>query len=377
MPLDTSRTSTTPKPRRATPRGLIDHLRAVEGTEARGALVRDRIGDGSGDGAPKVSLRSASGRSTSRPSPRRGRRRPPPGGGLHDGAVDHDELVAFLREQIAAQLLAGARTSCGRRRARRGADGVLWSTSPPARPRTTSSRRSGARCRGARSATPARSTRSRPGCCSCSSGARRACSASSWRYRRPTRRSRGWRDVDTGDPEGEIIDTGPPARPLSCRPAWCSSARRPTGRQGGRPARVRERPAGERWSPRARGDRIPLRAAVARRRPRGVRDRLLVGHLCRTLIADLGDAYCEELRRPRSAVPRRATPTRARRPLARRCRSCRPWSSSRPTRLARGARRRGRGRGGAEAGPARRSRRPVAVAEPRDGGREARRRLPR
>ena len=81
--------------------GLIDHLRAVEGTEVA-ALVRDRIGDGSG-GERRVSLRSASGRIDVSAIARA------QGGGGHrqaagfSTALSHDELVEFLREQLAAQ----------------------------------------------------------------------------------------------------------------------------------------------------------------------------------------------------------------------------------------------------------------------------------
>ena len=86
--------------------GLIDHLRAVEGTEVA-ALVRDRIGGGS-DGERKVSLRSGSGRIDVSAIARA------QGGGGHrqaagfSTALSHDELVAFLREQLAAQQRATA-----------------------------------------------------------------------------------------------------------------------------------------------------------------------------------------------------------------------------------------------------------------------------
>jgi phosphoesterase RecJ-like protein len=81
--------------------GLIDHLRAVEGTELA-ALVRDRIGDGCA-GERRVSLRSASGRIDVSVIARA------QGGGGHrqaagfSTALSHDELVEFLREQLAAQ----------------------------------------------------------------------------------------------------------------------------------------------------------------------------------------------------------------------------------------------------------------------------------
>jgi phosphoesterase RecJ-like protein len=81
--------------------GLIDHLRAVEGTELA-ALVRDRIGDGCGS-ERRVSLRSASGRIDVSAIARA------QGGGGHrqaagfSTALSHDELVEFLRQQLAAQ----------------------------------------------------------------------------------------------------------------------------------------------------------------------------------------------------------------------------------------------------------------------------------
>jgi len=84
--------------------GLIDHLRAVEGTEVA-ALVRDRIADGA-RGERKVSLRSGSGRIDVSAIARA------QGGGGHrqaagfSTALSHDELVAFLRQQLALQ--AGA-----------------------------------------------------------------------------------------------------------------------------------------------------------------------------------------------------------------------------------------------------------------------------
>jgi bifunctional oligoribonuclease and PAP phosphatase NrnA len=81
--------------------GLIDHLRAVEGTEVA-ALVRDRIDDGA-SGERKVSLRSGTGRIDVSAIARA------QGGGGHrqaagfSTALSHDELVAFLREQLALQ----------------------------------------------------------------------------------------------------------------------------------------------------------------------------------------------------------------------------------------------------------------------------------
>jgi phosphoesterase RecJ-like protein len=81
--------------------GVVDHLRAVQGTEVA-ALVRDRIGDGVA-GLRKVSLRSGNDRIDVSAIARA------QGGGGHRQAagfttgLSHDELVAFLREALAEQ----------------------------------------------------------------------------------------------------------------------------------------------------------------------------------------------------------------------------------------------------------------------------------
>jgi phosphoesterase RecJ-like protein len=83
--------------------GVIDHLRAVQGT-AVAALVRDRIGNA--NGARKVSLRASDERvDVSRIARAQG------GGGHRQAAgfttdMPRDELVAFLRDQVAEQLSA-------------------------------------------------------------------------------------------------------------------------------------------------------------------------------------------------------------------------------------------------------------------------------
>jgi bifunctional oligoribonuclease and PAP phosphatase NrnA len=81
--------------------GIIDHLRSVEGTKVA-ALARELMdGDGS---RKKVSLRSTDGEVDVSAIARAG------GGGGHRRAagfsteLSHDELVAFLRKQVAAQL---------------------------------------------------------------------------------------------------------------------------------------------------------------------------------------------------------------------------------------------------------------------------------
>lgn len=83
--------------------GIVDHLRAIEGT-AVAALVRDRLGPGQAPGTRKVSLRASDDRVDVSAIARA------QGGGGHRQAAGFttslpwDELVAFLREQVAAQL---------------------------------------------------------------------------------------------------------------------------------------------------------------------------------------------------------------------------------------------------------------------------------
>jgi phosphoesterase RecJ-like protein len=87
--------------------GLIDHLRALQGT-AVAALVRDRIGEEDSERPRKVSLRSRDGRvDVSRIARVQG------GGGHRQAAgfstaMEWDELIDFLREEVADQLGAPA-----------------------------------------------------------------------------------------------------------------------------------------------------------------------------------------------------------------------------------------------------------------------------
>jgi phosphoesterase RecJ-like protein len=82
--------------------GVIDHLRSVEGT-AVAALVRDRLGPGQ-EGLRKVSLRASDHRVDVSVIARM------QGGGGHrqaagfSTALSWDELVAFLRDEVARQL---------------------------------------------------------------------------------------------------------------------------------------------------------------------------------------------------------------------------------------------------------------------------------
>jgi phosphoesterase RecJ-like protein len=85
--------------------GVVDHLRAVQGTRVA-ALVRDRLNGGRDgvSGARKVSLRAGDNQIDVSAIARA------QGGGGHRQAagfsteLSHDELVRFLREQLAAQL---------------------------------------------------------------------------------------------------------------------------------------------------------------------------------------------------------------------------------------------------------------------------------
>jgi bifunctional oligoribonuclease and PAP phosphatase NrnA len=85
--------------------GLIDHLRAVEGT-AVAALIRDRVSDADGGRLRKVSLRASDDRvDVSRIARAQG------GGGHRQAAgfttsMDWDQLVEFLRDELDRQLAA-------------------------------------------------------------------------------------------------------------------------------------------------------------------------------------------------------------------------------------------------------------------------------
>ena len=82
-------------------------------------------------------------------------------------------------------------------------------------------------------------------------------------------------------PTGEIRQRPPATRPIKI------GASEPTG----------ERAAGGPRDAGAFRDGVPLRPALARGEPRGAGDRCSTGTYVRSLIAALGDAYCERLRR--------------------------------------------------------------------------------
>ena len=143
----------------------------------------------------------------------------------------------------------------------------------------------------------------------------------------------------------------------SCRRARSASARRRTRRSrsaaGGR-TRWRA-PASASRARRARGRGVPLRRSCGETGDRrGFEIECSTGTYVRSLIAALGDAYCEQLRRTRDrAVRRRATPT-----PSGSCRSSRRSTFLPEVRLdAEQARRAGHG----ESGPGRSRRRPARM----------------
>ena len=183
----------------------------------------------------------------------------------------------------------------------------------------------------------------------------------------------GWTS-DTGDRDGELEQTGrvpADARAADRRPH--AAPARLLGGEGRRRARSTRRPAGGRQVE-AAGARSPSTAPSCSG-ARATRPRFEIecsaGTYVRQLVADLGDAYCEELERTaighfrlEDADPERIGPAGARR--WRSCPSAR-WMPTRPRRRATAARR----------WPAPASTRPVrlthegellAIAEPRGDG---------
>ena len=322
----TPRTSPRPAPRTATPRASSTSCAPCRARRSRCSCARQRRARGPAQG---LAARHRRRRRRVGDRPRLRRRRPPPRRRLLDD-LEPDELIAFLRAAIAAQL----HPSRGRRRA--AGHAALTARSPrrlgrrarfdkpPGSPRTTSSRPCAAR---SASAAPrvghagtldpfatgllivlvGRATRLR----------------TSWRCRRPTRRRAARRALDTGDPEGEIVDTGrDPARARRCRTG--EVRQRPPAysavKVGGERAYKRAR-RGESFEMPERTSPCTASRAVARARARtaaeaGYGSSAGSGTYVRSLIADLGDAYCLELRRTaigpfevgdgRSAAARRA-----------------------------------------------------------------------
>ena len=369
-PTSTATTSAWPAPRRATPRASSTTCASVEGTKVA-ALARELL---DGDGAPQEGLAALDRRrvDVSRDRPRRAA-----AAATASAAGFSTELSARRARRVPAR--AGRRAAAERlatpvdgRRPRRQAGGQDLA------------RRRRARCAaalGVRKVGPRR--HARPVRDRAAARARRprarARSASSWRCRRPTRRSRGSaRSRRPATPRARSPRPGVvPPEPLVL----------PTGRVRQRPpAYSAVRVGGERAYERARARRGGRDRPSARSRStassscwrEGDRAGFAIecssGTYVRSLIADLGDAYCVELRRTRDRAVRR----RRRRPDAGRCRSRDalrvPAARSRST--ASGAARAPRRRRSPASAPDGRGGEvllvdadgPIAIAEPREGG---------
>ena len=252
--------------------GVVDHMRAVEGT-AVAVLVRELLADDR-DGMRKVSLRATDGRvDVSRIAREFG------GGG-------HPQAAGFSTDAAATP---------------------SWSTAARA---------------GRASSSPRLGARGRPASCCCQAGgvtshdvvaevrrslprgtkvghagtldpfatglllvlvgratrAQRFLMGLPKTYRAVARL--GWTS-DTGDRDGELTETGPRSRSGSrSRSASSCSARPPTRRsRSAASAPTRSRAAARRGARGAPDHGPPRRAALARGRARGVRDRVLVRHL--------------------------------------------------------------------------------------------------
>ena len=243
--------------------GIIDHLRARRGHRGRRARPRaDRLR------AARRHGRSRCARPTARIDvsaiARAG------GGGGHRQAAG---FTTAARPRTSSSPSCASRSPSSSRPAgasrMRDASGLLLVDKPAGKTSHDVVAACGASCRGGGSATPGRSTRSRPACCSSLVG--RATRAQRFLMALPKTYevvARLGRDVDTGDPEGEI------ASPAAFRPTRSTlptgescSARRPTARSrsaAGAPTRGRARGEDGR-DPRAHRHRGPLRAALARR----------------------------------------------------------------------------------------------------------------
>ena len=283
--------------------GVVDHLRAVEGT-AVAVLVRELLSDDR-DGMRKVSLRATDGRVDVSRIAREF------GGGGHPQAAGFATALPYAR--------------AGREAARRSCASSSQLTAPQvllrAKPAGVTShdvvaevRRSlprGTKVGHAGTLDPfatglllvlvGRATR-----------AQRFLMGLPKTYRAVARL--GWTS-DTGDRDGELDRDRPHARTGSrSRSASSCSARPPTRRSrsaaSGRYARARRGEAVETAS-RAR-DRLPRRAALARGRPRRLRDRVLRRHLR----AHAGRRPRRRLLRGARAHRDRPVPARGRRPRA-------------------------------------------------------------
>ena len=314
-----ARTSSAPKPRRATRRGSSTSCARCRARRSPRSCARSPAA--SARASTKCPCARPTTTSTCRSS--RGRR-----AGAGTGAQRAsrrrssrraDRLPARGDLRAAARVLRRARGRHGRlsagladgERSAAGAAGVLLSTSPPASARTTSSRRQ-AFVGGRRTGHAGTLDRSRRGCCWCSSGGRRSPRARSWNCRSAMRRSRGSVRLEHGRHRGRDHGDRPRATRCRrrCRPASCASARprHSAVKVGGERAYRRARRGEsfemperivtvhrfeELWRER-RGARRPARAGLLRA---GFEIECGSGHRLCSPIADLGDAYCVELRR--------------------------------------------------------------------------------
>ena len=178
--------------------GIIDHLRSVEGAKVA-ALVRDQgeRGPRRPQGQPALQRRRGR-RLGDRPRPRAAAATsaPPASPPTSSSRSWSSSSAARSPPSSAPDMAGAARARC---------------CSATSRPGITSHDmvRGCDASAAARRATPAPSTPSPPGCCSSCSGGRPASSASSPACRRPTWRPPrlGWRS-STGDPDGELTETG-------------------------------------------------------------------------------------------------------------------------------------------------------------------------
>ena len=281
------RTSPRPAPTENFSEGVVDHLRSVHGT-AVAALVRDLLGDGQA-GRSKVSLRATNERVDVSAIARA------QGGGGHRQAagfstsMEWPELIAFLRARDRRAVVVPRRRHPLRQARRQDLARHRGGRAPRAAGETE-----GRACRDPRS-------RSRPGCCSCWWGGRRGLSATSWRCPRPMRpRPASARCRARATRRGRSSRPGRRSPSSWCsRPARSRSARLPTRRSRWRASgRTGARGAGRRSScpsatvtvhrfeeVRREGDRVELEIECSS------------GTYVRSLVADLGDAYTEALRR--------------------------------------------------------------------------------
>ena len=272
--------------------GIIDFIRGLEGTPVA-AVVRDKP-----DGQRRARARSACARPTapidvSEIARKHGRRRPPPRRRL----LDRPQLRRARRVPLRRDPRSSTeRLDCRSRAA------SCSSTSRPGSPRTTWSP-GPPRARRQRSATPARSIPFATGLLIVillgrATRLQRYVLGLPKTYLATARL--GWRST-TGDPDGELTETGEhPGAISSCRPGRSprrvpmTSAVKVDGERLYRKARAGR--GGRATEPRGRDLRAELLEHDVERASH-FEIRCSAGTYIRTLVEELGDAYCERLRR--------------------------------------------------------------------------------